>query len=83
MYPCGKAVQSRTHIVGECEIYKRGTGPSSRGALLDRRCGWSYGSITECLTRKKTEVEVLPVVDVFQESAFSYHFYCGRFNTGE
>ena len=22
MCPCGKAVESRTHIVGECEIYK-------------------------------------------------------------
>ena len=23
MCPCGKAVESRTHIVGECEIYKQ------------------------------------------------------------
>ena len=23
MCPCGKAVESRTHIVGECEIYKK------------------------------------------------------------
>ena len=22
MCPCGKAIESRTHIVGECEIYK-------------------------------------------------------------
>ena len=22
MYPCGKAVESRTHIVGECETYQ-------------------------------------------------------------
>ena len=22
MYPCGKAVERRTHLVGECEIYK-------------------------------------------------------------
>ena len=24
MCPCGKAVESRTHIVGECETYKEG-----------------------------------------------------------
>ena len=22
MYPCGKSVESRTHILGECEIHK-------------------------------------------------------------
>ena len=22
MCPCGKAIESRTHILGECEIYK-------------------------------------------------------------
>ena len=22
MCPCGKAIESRTHLVGECEIYK-------------------------------------------------------------
>ena len=45
---------------------------------IDRRCGWSYGRIAECRTYKKsTHVEVLPVVDLFQESPFftpSFYF---------
>ena len=32
MYPCGKAVESRTHIVGECEVYKE-----ERGGLEETR----------------------------------------------
>ena len=37
MFPCGKAVESRPHIVGECEIYKE-----ERGVLEMRKideCG--------------------------------------------
>ena len=32
MCPCGKAVDSRTHIVGECDIYKE-----ERDVLVEMR----------------------------------------------
>ena len=35
--PCGKAVESRTYIVGECEVYKE------EGSVLEE-----IGKIDEC-----------------------------------
>ena len=46
---------------------------------MDRRCGWSYGRITEG-RKRNTEVEVLPAVDLFQESV-SFLFVADA-NTG-
>ena len=37
MCPCGKAVESRTHTVGECELYKEERGCVRRGGEGNRR----------------------------------------------
>ena len=51
--------------------------PSPGGAFPDQKCGWSYGRMTECLTGKNTEVEMLPVDGLFQEPAniYTYIYY--------
>ena len=41
MCPCGKAIESRTHIVGKCEMYKE-----ERDVLKDMK------KVDECDTEK-------------------------------
>ena len=49
---------------------------SPGGAFPDQKCGWSNGRMTECRTRKNTEVEMLPVEGLFKESA-KYVYFVG------
>ena len=50
--------------------------PSPGSSFSDGRCGWSYGRITECRSRKiqRYNLEVLPVVDLFKKSTKVYQY---------
>ena len=52
--------------------------------MVDFSIGGDAGVMAEIrnVVRKKTEVEVLPVVDLSGKSAFQI-FFCGRCNTGD
>ena len=49
--------------------------PSPGSAFPDQKCRWSYGRMTECRTGKNTEVEMLPVIGLFKESAKYMYIY--------
>ena len=40
MCPCGKAVDSRTHIVGECDIYKEERDVLEEMRKIDESVTW-------------------------------------------
>ena len=45
MCPCGKAVGSRTHIVGECEIYKEERNASQKMRKIDECDMKEFGTL--------------------------------------
>ena len=65
--------------------------PHCSGSTYDSIAGWCiFGSEVwlelwqnDVMSyMKNTQVEVVPVADLFKESA-KYHFFCGRYKTGE
>ena len=56
--------------------------PSPGGAFSDQWCDWSYDRNDGVPYKKNTEVEVLPVVDLFKESA-KHPFFVGGATQGD
>ena len=74
-------LRGREKLLSLCHAVVRAReSPSPGGAFPDKKCGWSCGRMTECLTGKNTEVEVLPAEGLFKESA--RYIFCGSYSKG-